>query len=65
LSNCIAPAMTRSYWSMSDIAARLGVTSAAVAQANLPEPDVTIGTVRGWAPETIEAWPCECHDHHS
>ncbi len=48
--------MTEHYLSLSDVARRLGITTAAAAQANLPDPDVTVGKARGWSPETIEAW---------
>lgn len=49
--------MTERFWSLGDVAKRLGVTTAAAAQARgLPEPDVLVGTTRGWRPETIEAW---------
>lgn len=44
------------YLSTTDIAARLGVTRAAVSKYRLPEPDATIGTVRGWLPTTIDQW---------
>jgi predicted DNA-binding transcriptional regulator AlpA len=48
--------MTERYLSVTDVAARLGITTAAVAVANLPEPDAMIGKARGWRPETIDAW---------
>lgn len=44
------------YLSTTDIAARLGITRAAVSKYGLPEPDAVIGTVRGWLPETIDGW---------
>jgi len=48
--------MTERLMSVTDVARLLGVTQQAVTQANLPPPDVTIGTTRGWRRETIEAW---------
>lgn len=48
--------MTSTYLSTTDVAARLGITRAAVSKYHLPEPDATIGTVRGWLPETIDRW---------
>jgi len=44
------------YLSVGDVAVRLGVTTAAVAQAKMPPPDAWIGRTRGWRPETIEVW---------
>jgi len=48
--------MTDLYWSYSDVAKRLGITTGSLGRANLPEPDAMIGSIRGWRPETIEAW---------
>jgi len=48
--------MTERLLSVTDVARLLGVTQQAVTQAKLPPPDVTIGTTRGWRPETIETW---------
>ena len=49
--------MTERFMSLSDLAKRLGITTAAAAQARrLPPPDVLVGSTRGWRPETIEAW---------
>jgi hypothetical protein len=44
------------YLSVTQIAQRYGVTTAAVASARLPQPDAMIGSTRGWLPEKIEAW---------
>jgi len=44
------------FLSYSEVAERLGVTTGALASANLPPPDVLVGSTRGWRPETIEAW---------
>ena len=44
------------YLSISEVAQRLGITRGAVIRYNLPEPDATIGTTRGWLPETIDIW---------
>lgn len=44
------------YLSLTDVARRLGVTTATVAALNLPEPDVLIGRTRGWKPATIDRW---------
>jgi len=48
--------MTERFWSLKQVAERLGITSGALGSARLPEPDAMIGTTRGWRPETIEAW---------
>ena len=48
--------MTEQLLSVTDVARLLGVTQQAVTQANLPPPDVLVGSTRGWRPETIEAW---------
>ena len=48
------------YLSTSDIAKRLGVSTAAVSQlklrGRLPEPDAQISDRDGWTEETIERW---------
>lgn len=44
------------YLSTTEVAERLGITRGAVSRYKLPEPDAIIGTVRGWLPETIDAW---------
>ena len=48
--------MTARYLSVTDVARRLGITSAAVSAYKLPEPDAMIGKTRGWLPETIDRW---------
>lgn len=48
------------YLSTSEVAGRLGYTTNTIksygAKGLLPDPDALIGTVRGWLPETIDAW---------
>jgi hypothetical protein len=34
----------------------MGVEPDSLSRAGLPEPDATIGAVRGWAPAAILAW---------
>lgn len=46
----------RKYLSVSDVAKRLGVTSAAISSYKLPKPDAMIGRTRGWLPSTIDEW---------
>lgn len=48
--------MTRHYLSLTQVAQRLGVATAAVANYRLPEPDVMVGRTRGWTEETIDEW---------
>jgi hypothetical protein len=48
--------MAERYLSVTDVARRLGVTTATVAVLNLPEPDAWIGRTRGWKSETIDGW---------
>ena len=48
--------MTEHYLGVTDVARRLGISTAAVSIYKLPEPDVTIGRTRGWKVETIDAW---------
>jgi hypothetical protein len=49
------PVPTR-YLSRKDVAERLNVKPATLSRYNLPEPDATIGDVRGWLPHTIDVW---------
>jgi hypothetical protein len=44
------------YLSRTEVAKRIGVAAEAVGMYQLPEPDAVIGPVRGWLPETIDAW---------
>ncbi len=52
--------MTTEYLSISEVAERLNIPlNTAKTRAHygvLPEPDVKIGTVRGWSVETIDGW---------
>lgn len=48
--------MTNHYLSVTDVAKRLGITTAAVSIYKLPEPDAMIGRTRGWLPATIDEW---------
>lgn len=44
------------YLSRGEFAERIGVNPGALSRYNLPEADAVIGTVRGWLPETVDAW---------
>lgn len=48
--------MTIEYLSVTDVAKRLDISTAAVSAYKLPEPDATIGRTRGWLPDTIDQW---------
>lgn len=48
--------VTRRYLSTSEFAARIGVHRHTLTKYKLPPPDALIGTVRGWLPETVDAW---------
>jgi len=48
--------MTVEYLGVTDVAKRLGISTAAVSAYKLPEPDARIGRTRGWLPETINQW---------
>ena len=48
--------MTTRYLSLTEVAARLGITTGALAWYKLPAPDALIGRTRGWLPETIDEW---------
>ena len=50
---------TAHYLSTTQVAQRLGITRAAVSKYRLPEPDATIGAIRGWLPETIDQWDAD------
>ena len=47
---------TNTYLSVSEVAERIGVAPKTLSRYKLPAPDATIGTVRGWKPETIDRW---------
>jgi hypothetical protein len=44
------------FLSRKEVAERLGVKTDSINGYDLPEPDATIGTHRGWLPETIDRW---------
>lgn len=44
------------YLSLTEVAQRLGVTKGALARYKLPEPDVLVGSIRGWSEQTIDDW---------
>jgi len=44
------------YLNLKEIAERIGVKQTSIGGYKLPEPDALIGDVRGWLPETIDAW---------
>lgn len=44
------------YLSRAEVAARIGVRPDSLSRLALPEPDVIIGSVRGWSAKTIDAW---------
>lgn len=44
------------FLSRTQVAERIGVTPGALSRYKLPKPDAWIGDVRGWLPETIDAW---------
>ena len=48
--------MTIEYLSVTDVAKRLDISTAAVSAYKLPQPDALIGRTRGWLPETIDRW---------
>lgn len=48
--------MTARYLSLKELAAHIGVQAATAVKYKLPEPDALIGDVRGWLPETVDAW---------
>jgi predicted DNA-binding transcriptional regulator AlpA len=48
--------MTMRYLSCAELAERIGVSRSALGRYKLPEPDAITGTVRGWLPETVDAW---------
>lgn len=44
------------YLSSTQVAELIGVQRGALSRYRLPEPDATIGKVRGWRRETITEW---------
>lgn len=48
--------MTVHYLSRAEFAERIGVRPATLGRYALPDPDATIGNVRGWSPETVDRW---------
>ena len=48
--------MTRRYLSLTEVAERLNITKGALARYKLPEPDVYVGSTRGWSEQTIDEW---------
>lgn len=48
--------MTKRYLSRTELAERIGVKADTLSRYKLPEPDAMIGTTRGWAAETVDAW---------
>ncbi|WP_197281001.1 helix-turn-helix transcriptional regulator [Microbacterium sp. No. 7] len=52
--------MTQHYLSPKEVAERIGVEPETVrtyaARGRMPEPDATIGFIKGWLPETIDEW---------
>lgn len=53
--------LVQKYLSVTEVADRAGLSPNSIKQysqhpGRLPEPDAMIGRVRGWLPETIDAW---------
>lgn len=48
--------MTCRYLSLTEVAERLNITKGALARYKLPEPDVNVGSTRGWSEQTIDEW---------
>lgn len=44
------------YLSRAEFAERIGVLTGTLSRYKLPEPDVMIGSTRGWSAETVDAW---------
>ena len=44
------------FLSLTEGAGLLGIPRATLSKYKLPEADATIGNVRGWRKETLEAW---------
>lgn len=48
--------MTQVFLGASEFAERIGVSPNSMKRYDLPQPDALIGKVRGWLPETVDAW---------
>lgn len=44
------------YLSLKELAERIGVQQRTASGYKLPEPDALTGDIRGWLPETVDAW---------
>lgn len=44
------------YLSRTEVAERIGVQPSTLGRYKLPDPDATVGSTRGWLPETVDAW---------
>lgn len=44
------------YLSRAELAERIGVAPDSLRRYRLPEPDALVGEIRGWLPETVDAW---------
>ncbi len=44
------------FMSYGEFAQYIGVTTGSLSRYKLPEPDVYIGTTRGWREETVKTW---------
>lgn len=44
------------YLSYAEFAERIGVKRDTLNRYTLPTPDVLVGEIRGWKPETVDAW---------
>jgi hypothetical protein len=44
------------YLSRAEVAQRIGVKPDSLSRLDLPEPEVIVGTVRGWSAKRIDAW---------
>lgn len=46
----------QAFLSAKEVAERIGVKPGTLSRYSMPEPDVTVGTVRGWTADTIDRW---------
>jgi predicted DNA-binding transcriptional regulator AlpA len=51
-----AEARMKTYLSLTEFAAAIGVAAGTMSKYKLPEADVMIGKTRGWSQETIDQW---------